>query len=175
MSGNTKSIIKTEEPLVSYERVLLSQIDYCGKVSDVQYPTCVDNLFALLPTDIKTIVANKYNQVLSVVLDYVVAYAKEKGFNCCKEYSDGIIICHCDPYTERISAIASLIKENHPDLYLRYRHVIKPIITYIFSTNSRIPTIAFSILMYTIIIDTLLEHKIIAPSGGTIHIGRVEG
>jgi len=164
-----KSIVKAEEPMVSYERILLSQIDYCGKVSKEQYPLCIDNLVSLLPIDLRVAVANEYDQIMDLIHDYI---RKEKP-GCCN-ISDAILcFCKGDKLYMIASKILFMFKEEHPDLYLKHRHVLKGSILDILDIERT--GVSRNALMFSIVLNLLLELKIIGPKSITPHIGRVEG
>jgi hypothetical protein len=167
-----KSIVKAEEPMVSYERILLSQIDYCGKASAQQYSLCVDNLFSLLPVDLRVAVANEYDRIFGLIRDYVLDYVREKNLHCCKADND-TIQCYCTVEPRMIQSIAAMFKKEHPDLYLKHRHVLKWVIRE--TLNMQEPGISKSALMFSVMLNLLIELKIIGPRSTTPHIGRVEG
>jgi len=73
----SRSVLKAEEPLVSYEQVLLSQINYCAKVSSEEFPLCVDNLISLLPSELRAEVLREYTEVKSTLKKYIVEEVKE--------------------------------------------------------------------------------------------------
>jgi hypothetical protein len=164
-----KSIVKAEEPMVSYERILLSQIDYCGKVSKEQYPLCVNNLISLLPIDLRATIINEYDQIMDLIHGYI---RKEKP-SCCKINDAILCFCKGDKLSMLGNKILLMFKEEHLDLYLKHRHVLKELILDILDFE-RIG-VSKSALMFSIVLDTLLELKIIGPKSITPHIGRVKG
>jgi len=166
--SNVKSIVKAEEPMISYERILLSQIDYCTKVSKEQYPLCIDNLVSLLPIDLRVAVTNEYDQIMNLLNDYI---RKERP-ECC-EIND-VIRCACRVESFEIgNRILLVFKEEHPDLYLKHKHVLRRLILEILDIG-RID-VSKSALMFSIVLNLLLELKIIGPKSITPHIGRVKG
>jgi hypothetical protein len=169
LTENTRFIVKAEEPMVSYERILLSQIDYCGKVSKEQYPLCVENLFSLLPIDLRATIINEYDQIMDLIQDYI---RKEKP-SCCKINDAILCLCKGDKLSMIGSKILHMLKEEHLDLYLKHRHVLKELILDILDFE-RI-SVSKSALMFSIVLNLLLELKIIGPKSITPHIGRVEG
>jgi hypothetical protein len=66
-----------------------------------------------------------------------------------------------------------VFKEEHPDLYLKHKHVLRRLILEILDIG-RIE-VSKSALMLSIVLNLLLELKIIGPKSITSHIGRVEG
>jgi len=164
-----KSIVKAEEPMVSYERILLSQIDYCGKVSKEQYPLCVNNLISLLPIDLRATITNEHDQIMDLIHDYI----RKENPPCCKIRDTILCVCKVDRLYEIGDKILLMFKQEHPDLYLKHRHVLKGLILDILDFE-RIG-VSKSALMFSIVLDTLLELKIIGPKSITPHIGRVKG
>jgi hypothetical protein len=165
----SRSVLRAEEPLVSYEQVLLSQINYCAKVSKEQYPLCIDNLVSLLPIDLRAVVINEYDQIMKLLNDYI---RKEKP-ECC-EINDVIKCTCCGIESFEIgNRILLMFKEEHPDLYLKHKHVLRRLIPEIL--NIRGIDVSRSALMFSIMLNLLLELKIIGPKSITPHIGRVKG
>jgi hypothetical protein len=168
LSKNVKSIVKAEEPMISYERILLSQIDYCTKVSKEQYPLCIDNLVSLLPIDLRVAVTNEYDQIMDLLNDYI---RKERP-ECC-EIND-VIKCFCSAESFEIgNRILLVFKEEHPDFYLKHKHILRRLILEIL--DIRRIDVSKSALMFSIVLNLLLELKIIGPKLITPHIGRVKG
>jgi hypothetical protein len=168
LSKNVKSIVKAEEPMISYERILLSQIDYCTKVSKEQYPLCIDNLVSLLPIDLRVAVTNEYDQIMDLLNDYI---RKERP-ECC-EIND-VIKCFCSAESFEIgNRILLVFKEEHPDFYLKHKHILRRLILEIL--DIRRIDVSKSALMFSIVLNLLLELKIIGPKSITPHIGRVKG
>jgi hypothetical protein len=169
LSKNAKSIVKAEEPMISYERILLSQIDYCSKVSKEQYSLCIDNLISLLPVDLRTVVANEYEQIMNLLHDYI---RKERP-DCC-EISDTIVcVCGAAELIRIASRILFMFKKEHPDLYLKHKHVLRRVTQEILDMERL--GVSIGALMFSIVLNLLLELKIIGPKSITPHIGRVEG
>jgi hypothetical protein len=164
-----RSIVKAEEPMVSYERILLSQIDYCGKVSNEQYPLCVNNLISLLPIDLRATIINEYDQIMDLIHDYI----RKETPSCCEIHDTILCTCKGDELYKIGDKILSMFKQEHPDLYLKHRHVLKGLILDILDLG-RIG-ISKSALMFSIALDTLIELNIIGPKSITPHIGRVKG
>jgi hypothetical protein len=163
------SIVKAEEPMVSYEKILLSQIEYCGKVSKEEYPLCVNNLVSLLTTELRATIINEYDQIMGLIRGYI----EKENIYCCTV--SGAILCTCcleDAF--KIGAkILRALKEEHPDLYLKHRHVLRGFIIGIL--NPEWAGVSKSALMFSIVLNTLLELKIIGPKSTPPYIGRVEG
>jgi hypothetical protein len=129
---------------------------------------CVNNLVSLLPIDLRAAIINEYDQIIDLIHDYI---RKEKP-SCCKITDAVVCICRIESF-KIASKIMFMFKEEHPDLYLKHRHVLKGSILDILDIE-RIG-VSKSALMFSIVLNTLLELKIIGPKSITPHIGRVEG
>lgn len=146
----------------------MSQIDYCTKVSKEQYPLCIDNLVSLLPLDLRVVVTNEYDQIMNLLNDYI----RKENPECC-EIND-VIKCVCGIEAFEIgNRILLMFKEEHSDLYLKHKHVLRRLILEIL--DIRMIDVSKSALMFSIVLNLLLELKIMGPKSITPHIGRVKG
>lgn len=172
LSKTVKSIVKAEEPMVSYERILLSQIDYCTKVSKEQYPLCVKNLVSLLPVELRVAVINEYDRIMSLLYDYV----RGERPHCCEISDNGVSVrCVCGgvDLIDVGNRILFMFMKEHSDLYLKYKHVLGGVVSEILDVSRT--GVLKSALMFSIVLDLLLELKIVGPKSITPHIGRVKG
>ncbi len=169
-----RSVLKAEEPLVSYEQVLLSQIDYCAKVSRKEFPLCVDNLISLLPSELRAEVLREYIEVKGTLEKYIVEEVEgctleEWGLECDLKMR---IYDACNVVLNRVMA-------ERPDLYMKHGHVLGGVVLDLLASAGRIrdfmSPVARSKLKFSIVLHKLLELQIVAPKSSAIYVGRVEG
>jgi hypothetical protein len=167
-------VLKAEEPLVSYEQVLLSQISYCAKVSSDEFPLCVDNLISLLPSELRAEVIKEYREVGSTLVKYIVEEVKgctleEWGLDCDLKMNI---------YDAR-NVVVSKVRAERPDLYMKHGHVLSDFVLDLLASAARlqdlINPVARSKLKFSIVLRKLLELQIVAPKSSAIYVGRVEG
>jgi hypothetical protein len=166
-------VVKAEEPLVSYEQVLLSQISHCSKIR-TDFEFCVDNLVSLLPPELKSEVFKEFNSIIGLLQDYIL-----EETNKCKLVG-GFLECTVegDEFLVTWSKTLSRVKKERPDLYFKYRHTIDEMIFRLLISFRPSPfkvDNAYSKLMFSIVIQKLLESQIIAPKNSAIHVGHVQG
>lgn len=170
----SRSVLKAEEPLVSYEQVLLSQINYCAKVSSKEFPLCVNNLISLLPSELRAEVLREYIEVKSALEKYIVEEVKscrleERGLDCDLEM---------DIY-DACNVVLSKVMAERPDLYMKHGHALGGFILDLIASAGRVQVfnqpIARSELKFSIVLHKLLELQIVAPKSSAIYVGRVEG
>jgi hypothetical protein len=128
-----RSVLKAEEPLVSYEQVLLSQINYCAKVSSTEFPLCVDNLISLLPSELRAEVLREYIEVKSTLEKYIVEEVEscrlEKwGLDCDLEMNI---------YDARNMVLSKVMAER-PDLYMKHGHILGGVVLDLLASAGRI-------------------------------------
>jgi len=172
LSGEKKSrsVLRAEEPLVSYEQVLLSQINYCAKVSSESFSLCVDNLISLLPSELRAEVLREYDEIESLLVKHIVEEVKD-----CRLEDEHLT---CDlalvEALETHDRVVSRVKAEKPDLYLKHGHVLGGLVLDLL-INKPVQHIANYKLKFSIVLHKLLELQIVAPKNAALYVGRVEG
>jgi hypothetical protein len=172
--GPVGPVTRAEQPLVSYEQVLLSQINHCSKI-DKGFGLCVDNLVSLLPSEIRVEVLNEYDSIIDLLIKCILEETKK----C--ELKHGFLICHVwdEELQKTWNGALSRVKRERPDLYTKHGHIISDMILKLITDAYILKKIDLSIvpskLMFSIVLDKLFEKQIIAPKTTAINIGHVEG
>jgi hypothetical protein len=172
LSGERKSVLRVEEPLVSYEQILLSQINFCAKVSSEAFPLCVDNLISLLPLELRVEVLREYDEVKSVLVKYIL---EEAGDAC--RVNDVSLNCEL-AWTEMLDMrdrVVSKVKAERPGMYLKHGHVLGGVVLDLLTSGKPVQHLAGYKLKFSIVLHKLLELQIVAPKSAALYVGRVEG
>jgi hypothetical protein len=166
----SRSVLRVEEPLVSYEQVLLSQINYCAKVSSESFSLCVDNLISLLPSELRAEVLREYDEIESLLVKHIVEDVK----NCRLE--DGRLTCDLALVEgfEARDRVVSRVKVEKPDLYFKHGHVLGGLVLDLLINRPMQPVANYK-LKFSIVLNKLLELQIVAPKSAALYVGRVEG
>lgn len=169
-----RSVLKTEEPLVSYEQVLLSQINYCAKVSGNEFPLCVNNLISLLPLELRAEVLREYTEVKSTLEKYIA-----EGVKSCR-FEEWGLVCDLKMHIyDAWNVVLSRVMAKRPDLYMKHGHVLGGVVLDLLARAGRVQSfmqpVARSELKFSIVLHKLLELQIVAPKSSAIYVGRVEG
>jgi len=176
LSGEERSgsVLRVEEPLVSYEQVLLSQINYCAKASSKGFPLCVDNLISLLPLELRAELLREYSEIISTLVKYII----EEAAGPCR-LKDTSLICELalEDMFEVRNRVVSKVKAEKPDLYLKHGHVLGGLVLNLLTSNKpeQLQHLADHKLKFSIVLHKLLEQQIVAPKSATLYVGRVKG
>jgi hypothetical protein len=170
LSGEKRSVLRAEEPLVSYEQVLLSQINYCAKCPPEVFPLCVTNLISLLPFELRVEVLREYDEIKSLLVKYILEEVKncrlEDGHLVCGLFWDDMYVAH--------NKVVSRVNAEKPELYLKHGHVLGGLVIDLLTIDKPVQHIAGYKLKFSIVLHKLLESKIIAPKSAALYVGRVE-
>jgi len=174
MEKKSKDIIRTQEPLVSYEQVLLSQVDYCGKVSITRFPLCVDYLISLLPQELRGRVLERLEEITTIVKSLVL-----KQPYCFKEQLKlGICSISGLDYPNHMGSVLEEIRRKHQKLYERYSYILPSVVrafTYVHEDpHTKVPLGIYK-LKAALAIEALMEEGIIGPKERALAIGVARG
>jgi len=172
LSGERKPVLRVEEPLVSYEQVLLSQINFCAKASSEAFPLCVDNLISLLPLELRVEVLREYDEVRSALVKYIL----EEATDACR-VNDVSINCEL-AWAEMLDIrdrVVSKVKAERPGMYSKHGHVLGGLVLDLLTSGKPVQHLAGYKLKFSIVLHKLLELQIVAPKSAALYVGRVEG
>jgi hypothetical protein len=149
--SKSRFVIGVEEPLVSYEQVLLSQINHCAKVPHELFPLCVDNLVSLLPLELRAEVLREYEEVKGLLVKYIVEVVNE-----CRVENGGLV-CDLPPYEMLVARdrVVNKVKAEKPDLYLKHGHVLEGVVLSLLEGYKQMNSVAMYELEFSIVMDKL--------------------
>jgi len=166
---------KVLEAAISYEQVLLSQVSYCSKQTNlisetisnegVQYlrnsslslMVCVKNLITLLPKDLRLRVFSREREIVRRITDYANRYECFRNDTCGEKELDAIE-----------SAVRKAIVKEFPE----YAHVIDfPLDLVIRGEASNM---GMNLFRLALVVDVLMEEGIIGLKQSSLFVGRVD-
>ena len=166
---------KVLEAAISYEQVLLSQISYCSKLTNlisetfsnegVQYlrnsssslVVCVKNLITLLPKDLRLRVLSRAREIVRRIADYANEY------ECFRNDTCGI---------KELDAVESAVKRAILKEFPEYAHVIDfPLDLVVRGGES---SVGMNLFMLALVVDLLMEEGIIGLRRTGFFVGRVD-
>ena len=166
---------KVLEAAISYEQVLLSQISYCSKLTNlisetlsnegVQYLrnssssliVCVKNLITLLPKDLRLRVLSRAREIVRRIADYASKYECFRN-NTCGE--------------KELDAVESAVKRDILKEFPEYAHVIDfPLDLVVRGGES---SVGMNLFMLALVVDLLMEEGIIGLRRTGLFVGRVD-
>jgi hypothetical protein len=172
--GSVK-ISKIPEALITYDQVILSQINHCAKLSglfietssgtihrDVDLAVCVESLRSLLPLALRKKVEEKIAWYRQWVYERASKYICFKNKTCASDK---------EAYKRMINEIISEAE------FPGYRHVIDGVVNYFlwpYDKHLAIHIIKFSQFKLTLIVDLLAEEGIIGLKQPTLFVGGVK-
>jgi hypothetical protein len=165
---------KVLEAAISYEQVLLSQISYCSKLTNlisetisnegVQYlrnsssslMVCVKNLITLLPKDLRLRVFKREAEIRKRIADYASKYECLKR-DTCKE--------------EEIYAIESAVRRAILKEFPEYAHVIDFPLNLVIRGGAS--SVGMNLFRLALAVDVLMEEGVIGLKRSSLFVGRV--
>jgi len=166
---------KVLEAAISYEQVLLSQISYCSKLTNlinetfsnegVQYlrnsssslMVCVKNLITLLPKDLRLRVFSREREIEEKIADYASKHKCFKDNTCGEKELDAVE-----------SAVRKAILKELPE----YTHVIMYPLSLVIRGETS--SIGMNIFRLALVVDILMEEGIIGLKQSSLFVGRVD-
>jgi hypothetical protein len=171
---------KVLEAAISYEQVLLSQISYCSKLTNlisetfsnegIQYlrdrrlslMVCVDNLISLLPKDLRLKVFERELRIKREIRERLADYARKYG--CPKRDT-------CEE--EKIEAIMSEVSRAVNEEIPGYAHLIRRVVAW-FVEGESVLVVCLYQLRLALVVDVLMEEGIIGLKQSSLFVGRVD-
>jgi hypothetical protein len=166
---------KVLEAAISYEQVLLSQISYCSKLTNLASETissegiqylrdnsmslmvCVKNLITLLPKDLRLRVFSREREIEEKIADYASKHECFKSKTCGEKELDVIE-----------SAVRKAILKELPE----YTHVIVYPLSLV--VRGETSSIGMDIFRLALVVDILMEEGIIGLKQSSLFVGRVD-
>jgi hypothetical protein len=174
--GSSVNISKIPEALITYDQVLLSQINHCAKLSglviktgsgtihrEVDLAVCVDSLRSLLPITLRKKVEEKIAWYRRWVFERASKYECFKKKTCARDIK---------AFERMIDEIMNEAVEEFPG----YSHVFDGVLYYYlwpYDEHQAGPIIKFSQFKLTLIVDLLAEEGIIALKQPSLFVGGV--
>jgi len=148
---------RVDEAQLTYDQIILSQINFCSKVVGVYYNACVSNLVSMLPSSVREEV-NK--RVLTL-------YRAIKDIACPESDVEKLI-----RWREAPSILWKIIHD-HPSLFHRYGSVLPSLIYTLCTKEARLRGNArgFYRLWFAIVLEVLEEVGFIGLKGSQVFIG----
>jgi hypothetical protein len=166
---------KVLEAAISYEQVLLSQISYCSKLTDLLSETlssegaqylrrrylslvvCVGNLISLLPKHLRLKVFSREREIMRRIDGYASKYECLKRDTCKGEEIEAII-----------SEVSRAMYKEIPE----YAHLINYVVAW-FVKEGTASLIGLYQLRLALVVDVLMEEGVIGLKQSSLFVGRV--
>jgi hypothetical protein len=146
---------RVDEAQLTYDQIILSQINFCSKISGAAYDACVSNLVSMLPSSLKDEVNKRF----------ITLYRAIKTLACNER--DELLIGK-----REVFSIVEKIVLDHPYLY-RYASALPSLIYTLCSKSARIKNTARGLyrLWFSIVLEVLEEAGFIGLKGSQVFIG----
>jgi hypothetical protein len=148
---------RVDEAQLTYDQIILSQIDYCSKVVGVYYNACVSNLVSMLPLSLREEVNKRF----------LTLYRAIKRIACPEESEEHLIRSREAP------SILWKIIHDHPSLFHRYGSTLPSLIYSLCTREARLRGVATGVyrLWFAIVLEVLEEAGFIGLKGSQVFIG----
>jgi hypothetical protein len=148
---------RVDEAQLTYDQIILSQINYCSKAVGVAYNACVSNLVSMLPLSLREEVNKRF----------ITLYRAIKGIACPEESEEHLIRRREAP------SIVGKIALEHPTLFHRYGSTLPSLIYSLCTWEARVRGIATGVyrLWFAIVLEVLEEAGFIGLKGSQVFIG----
>jgi hypothetical protein len=151
---------RVDEAQLTYDQIILSQIDYCSKVIGVAYNACVSNLVSMLPLSLREEVNKRF----------LTLYRTIKGVACPEADSDDVE--QLKRWREAGSILWKIIRD-HPSLFHHYGSVLPSLIYSLCTKEAALRRHIRGIyrLWFAIVLEVLEETGFIGLKGSQVFIG----
>jgi hypothetical protein len=148
---------RVDEAQLTYDQIILSQINYCSKAVGVAYNACVSNLVSMLPLSLREEVNKRF----------LTLYRAIKRIACPEESEEHLI------RRQEASSIVGKIALEHPTLFHRYGSTLPSLIYSLCTREARVRGIATGVyrLWFSIVLEVLEETGFIGLKGSQVFIG----
>jgi len=168
---------KVLEAAISYEQVLLSQISYCSKLTNIVSETfssegvaylrdsssslvvCVGNLISLLPKHLRLKVFERGSEIKKRIADYASKYECLRKKTCREEEIETIV-----------SEVSKAMRKELPE----YAHVINYVVAWFVEGGSTSLLISLYLFRLALVVDVLMEEGVIGLKQSSLFVGRVD-
>jgi len=175
LDRENSSLEKVLEAAISYEQVLLSQISYCAKLTNLLNETlsnegtqyiynntrsliiCVDNLISLLPKDLRLKVFSREWEIRKRIADYANNYKCLKDDTCSEKDLENIEL-----------EVLRVMRKELPE----YSHIISYIIRSV--VRGKASSVGVYQFRLALVVDVLMEEGIIGLKQSSLFVGRVD-
>jgi hypothetical protein len=148
---------RVDEAQLTYDQIILSQINYCSKAVGVAYNACVSNLVSMLPLSLREEVNKRF----------ITLYRAIKGVACPEESEEHLI------RRQEAFSIVGKIALEHPTLFHRYGSTLPSLIYSLCTKEAVLRGIATGVyrLWFAIVLEVLEEAGFIGLKGSQLFIG----
>jgi hypothetical protein len=153
------SIKKVIEPVMSYEELLLNQINYCAKILDDHFLACVERLMDIIPKEVEEEVLRRFRKILKPVINFL---NDDRCRSLNSSSNEGKLLR---------SYVDEIYNSYDEDFRLYERFVYYLVLVYC-NQSSYIPNVK-ALLKFRIIIDVLEESGLLGLKNKGLYVGRV--
>ena len=152
------SIKKVVEPVMSYEELLLNQINYCAKILDDHFMVCVEHLMNIIPKEVEEEVLRRFRKILKSVNNFL-------NDDRCKSLNSS------SNEGELLRSYVNEIYKNYDeDFHLYERFVYHLVLAY---CDLGFISVVRTNLKFRIIVDVLEESGLLGLKNKGLYVGRV--
>lgn len=152
------SVKKVIEPVMSYEELLLNQINYCAKILDDHFMICVNHLMNIIPEEVEEEVLRRFKKIEKSIKNFL---NEDRCRSLNSSSNEG----------ELLRSYVDEIYKNYDEDFHRYkRFVYRLVRVYCGQGHIGVEEI---LLMFRIIVNVLEESGLLGLKNKGLYVGRV--
>jgi hypothetical protein len=152
------SIKKVVEPVMSYEELLLNQINYCAKILDEHFLVCIERLMDIIPKEVEEEVLRMFKKIVKPINNFL-------NEDRCRSLNSS------SNEDELLRSYVNEIYKNYDeDFHLYERFVYYLVRAY---CDRNYISYARALLKFRIIINVLEESGLLGLKNKGLYVGRV--